>query len=87
MGRDRPYFGQAYHFQRVHPVPVPTAVARYTEEVLRVFGVLDSVLSGREWLVGGKCTIADLAFVHWNALGLELVQDVDVQARFPAMYA
>ena len=52
-----------------------------------MFGVLDSVLAKREWLVGGKCTIADLAFLHWNALGLELVHDVDVPARFPAMYA
>lgn len=29
-------------------------------------GVLDRVLKGKEWLVGDKCTWADLAFVPWN---------------------
>ncbi|PWY74298.1 thioredoxin-like protein [Aspergillus heteromorphus CBS 117.55] len=32
----------------------------------RVAGVLDKVLSTQEWLVGEKCTYADLAFVMWN---------------------
>ena len=87
-GRDRPYFGQAYHFQRVHPVPVPTAVARYTEEVLRVFGVLDSVLAGRAWLVGGKCTIADLSFIPWNRAAIMVpLKDVDVAKEYPNVWA
>lgn len=29
-------------------------------------GVLDSVLAKSEWLVGDKCTYADLAFTMWN---------------------
>lgn len=29
-------------------------------------GVLDSVLAKSEWLVGKKCTYADLAFTMWN---------------------
>jgi glutathione S-transferase len=32
-----------------------------------VAGVLDSVLAKSEWLVGDKCTFADLAFTMWNA--------------------
>lgn len=42
---------------------MPVVVERYQKEILRVFGVLESVLSKQEWLVGGKCTIADLAFI------------------------
>lgn len=29
-------------------------------------GVLDRALKGRDWLVGDKCTYADLAFVMWD---------------------
>lgn len=29
-------------------------------------GVLDGILEGREWLVGDKCTFADLSFLPWN---------------------
>lgn len=28
--------------------------------------VLNGILEGKEWLVGGKCTYADLAFLPWN---------------------
>lgn len=28
--------------------------------------MLDTHLKGRSWLVGDKCTYADLAFVMWN---------------------
>lgn len=44
------------------PPRIPFAIERYQKEILRVFGVLDSVFANQEWLVGGKCTIADIAF-------------------------
>ena len=44
---------------------IPLAIERYQKEILRVFGVLESVLSKQEWLVGGKYTIADLSFVMY----------------------
>lgn len=43
-----------------------SAKIRYGNEIKRVAGVLDSVLAERDWLVGEKCTYADLAFVMWN---------------------
>lgn len=43
-------------------------IERYQKEILRVFGVLESVLSKQEWLVGGKCTIADLSFIMFVVL-------------------
>ena len=32
-----------------HPEQVPSAIKRYQDEIHRVFGVLDKVLSEREW--------------------------------------
>lgn len=45
-----------------HPEPVPSAVTRYENEVVRVLSVLDGVLSkpGFQWLNGDKVTIADI---------------------------
>ena len=65
---DRPYFGQAGWFKLFHPEKVPSALERYQKEILRVWGVLESVLSEREWLVGDKCTIADLSFIAYVQL-------------------
>jgi glutathione S-transferase len=45
------------------PEKIPYAINRYKDEVKRVFGVLESVLSKQEFLVGGKLTIADLSFI------------------------
>lgn len=45
------------------PPRFPSVIERYQKEILRVFGVLDGVLANNEWLVGGKCTIADLSFI------------------------
>ena len=58
-----PYFGQLYHFAKYHHEKIPSAIERYKNEILRVFGVLDSVLAKQPWLVGNKFTIADLSFV------------------------
>lgn len=59
-----PYFGQYAWFVRYHPEKVPSAIERYKKEAERVFGVLDGVLSKQEWLVTGKPTVADLAFLQ-----------------------
>lgn len=61
----RPYFGQAFWFRYQHSEKLPSALERYQKEVLRVFGVLENVLSKQEWLVGGKLTVADLSFITY----------------------
>lgn len=33
---------------------------------MRVIEVLDGILKDRDWLVGDKCTFADLSFLPWN---------------------
>ena len=59
----RPYFGQTIWFELYHPEKIPSVVERYKKETARVLGVLESVLSKQEWLVGGKPTIADISFI------------------------
>jgi len=63
-----PYYGQAAWFKRFHSESLPSAKTRYLNEVKRVVGVLDKYLEGKEWLVGNKCTYADLVFVNWDSM-------------------
>ena len=48
-----------------HPEKIPSARERYKNEILRVLGVLEDVLSKQEWLVAGKLTVADISFVPY----------------------
>ncbi|EIW59514.1 glutathione S-transferase C-terminal-like protein [Trametes versicolor FP-101664 SS1] len=86
-----PYFGQAGWFILWHPEKLPSAIERYQKEILRVFGVLEGVLSKQEWLVGGKCTIADLSFIAWNGpvtngLLMRGHEGFDFEKDFPAVF-
>ncbi|OAQ99333.1 hypothetical protein LLEC1_06901 [Akanthomyces lecanii] len=60
-----PYFGQAVWFAKYHTERLPSAVARYVDEVRRVTGVVDTALRGKEYLVGGRYSYADVAFLPW----------------------
>ena len=89
-----PYFGQAFWFIKFHPEKVPSAIERYQKETLRVFSVLESVLSKPEnggWLVGGKPTIADLSFFPWNNGALNIIlkdyAGANVEKDYPAFFA
>ncbi|KAF2497520.1 glutathione S-transferase [Lophium mytilinum] len=66
MSGQGPYFGQATWFNFLHAEKIPSAIERYNNEVKRVVGLLDSCLDGKQWLVGDKCTFADLASAPWN---------------------
>ena len=57
----------SHRFNFFHSEPLQSAKDRYAKEINRVVGVLDSYLKNRSWLVGDKCTYADLAFFMWNA--------------------
>ncbi|KAF9777541.1 glutathione S-transferase C-terminal-like protein [Thelephora terrestris] len=82
-----PYFGQAAWFQRLHAEKIPSAIERYNNEIKRVFGVLDSVLSKQKYLVGDKVNIADLSFIPWNSgvVNSSLVPDLDLEKDYPAL--
>ncbi|MBW0587040.1 hypothetical protein O181_126755 [Austropuccinia psidii MF-1] len=55
-------------------------------ETKRVLGVLESVLSKQEWLVGNKYTVADLSFFSWNNGAFDvLFKDTDDRKAYPAV--
>jgi GST-like protein len=56
-----PMGGQAAHFVRYAPEPVPYAIERYTREVGRLFQVLERRLGEAEYLAGADYSIADIA--------------------------
>lgn len=81
-----PMAGQAGHFRAHAPEPVPYAIARYTAEVKRLFGVLDTHLRGREFIAGDEYSVADVACYPWivphAGLGQTLADTPDLQAWF-----
>ena len=67
MGGLGPMAGQANHFRRYAPEPIAYAVARYTDEVNRLYGVMNTRLAQHEFLAG-RYSIADMACVGWVRL-------------------
>lgn len=59
--------GQANHFMNQAPEKIEYAVHRYQEEVRRLYGVMEHHLRNQShcYLVGNKCTIADMACYGW----------------------
>jgi len=73
-----PYYGQLAWFKVYEPEKIPAAISRYENQMTRVVGVLDGILKGKEWLVGNKCTYADLSFVTWNNIVTVLGTHINV---------
>lgn len=59
-----PMAGQAHHFRAFAKERVPYGIQRYTDEVNRLYGVLDRALAGRNF-VAGEYSIADMAIWPW----------------------
>lgn len=88
--RVSPYFGQASWFLYFHPEKYPSAIERYQNESRRILGVLEFVLSKQDWLVGGKLSVADMAFVPFNNVNVlkrVLGDDFDFGKEFPKAFA
>jgi GST-like protein len=71
--------GQAIHFRRYASEIIAYAVARYTDEVNRLYGVMNERLAKREFLAG-RYSIADIACVGWVRLAERQGQNL---ALFP----
>lgn len=54
-------------------------VVHFQNFVRRTLKTVDDELEGKEYLVGGKCTLADLAFVPWDLM-LDFVLEGDAEA-------
>ena len=64
MGGLGPMAGQAHHFRQYAPERIPYAVDRYTNEVNRLYGVMNRRLADRDFLAGDY-SIADMAALGW----------------------
>jgi GST-like protein len=60
-----PYSGQAVHFARFAPEPIEYAVKRYNFEADRHWGILESRLANRRYMLGDTYTIVDMAVWGW----------------------
>lgn len=67
MGGLGPMQGQANHFFRYAPEKIEYGIQRYQGETKRLYSVLESQLakSTSGYLVGDRCTIADISCVGW----------------------
>ncbi|KAK2861238.1 hypothetical protein FQN49_004412 [Arthroderma sp. PD_2] len=99
MSGQGPYFGQYFWFKNYHSEQVPSAIERYYNEINRVVTVLEKWLAGKEdggdgkgprdYLLGKKCTYADLSFLPWQMIVSDFVWkgNLDPEAEFPNVLA
>ncbi len=64
MSNQGPKTGEANHFRKYAPEQVPYAIARFGNEVHRIYGVMNTRLAERRFLAG-RYSIADIACVGW----------------------
>lgn len=69
MGGLGPMQGQANHFARYAPEKIPYGISRYQNETRRLYRVMDTALASSKsgFLVGDRCTIADMSCWGWVA--------------------
>ncbi len=71
-----PTAGQVHHFREHAPERMPYAIDRFTNEINRLYGVLDMRLTDRGFLAGGY-SIADIACWVWIRLWRHHAQKLD----------
>src|SRR5829696_3632480 len=81
MGGLGPMAGQAHHFRQYAPEGYDYAINRYTNEVNRLYGVMNKRLTDREFLAG-PYSIADMACVGWAKLWKRQGQKIDEFPHF-----
>ena len=74
-----PMLGQAHHFRAYAVEKIPYAIARYTGEAGRIYGILDKHLANHAYLAGDY-SIADMAVFPWIRLHERQGQNL---AEFP----
>jgi len=68
MSQQGPMYGQAGWFNVFHLEKVPSVQERYNKQCERILAILNGALEGKQWLVGDKCTYADLSFFMWHII-------------------
>ena len=86
MGGIGPMFGQVGFFNKFAGKDYEDKRPRdrYVAEAQRLLGVLDKRLEGREWLMGGRYSIADIATFPWvrNLVGFYEARELVEFERF-----
>lgn len=81
-----PMLGQHGHFALYATEKLPYAIERYRNEALRLYGVMDRRLEGRDWLAARQYTIADMAcfpwIQTWKAQGIPIGEYPHVRAWY-----
>ena len=82
-----PVLQGVFHWAFVEPDP--QAHTSYVKNVSRILQVLDDELADIEWLVGGKCSAADLSYVPFHSRLDFIMRDAapDVEKDFPTVDA
>jgi GSH-dependent disulfide-bond oxidoreductase len=85
-----PMAGQTHHFREYAPEKIPYAIDRYTNEMNRLYCVMDRRLSDRPYLAG-EYSIADIAswpwIVPWKTQGQKLDEFPNLKRWFEAISA
>lgn len=86
-----PMLGQHGHFALYAPERLEYPTERYRREALRLYGVLDRRLEGRDFIAAGEYTIADMAcwpwIRTWKAQGIPLEDFPNVRRWYDALKA
>lgn len=75
-----PMLGQNHHFRQYAPEKIPYAIKRYTDEAIRIYGVVEKQLMQVPYISGKELTIADFAIFPWFQYYAE--QGIDI-TQFP----
>ena len=70
-----PKAGEANHFRNYAPERQPYAIERFSNEMDRLYGVMNRRLESRDFLAG-RYSIADMACVGWVRLSVRQGQDM-----------
>ncbi|HEX3483921.1 MAG TPA: glutathione binding-like protein [Micropepsaceae bacterium] len=85
-----PMAGQAHHFRGYAAEKIPYAIARYTDEMNRLYGVMNRRLADRDFLAGAY-SIADMAcwgvVKSWDRQGQNIDDFPNVKAWWERMNA
>jgi len=76
VGGVGPMAGQVHHFKTLAREHIPYAIARYVDEVNRLYGVMNKRLVGRDF-IAGRYSIADMALIGWVDGWQRQGQDID----------
>lgn len=85
-----PMSGQCYHFRHYAPEKIDYGIKRYSDEVARLYGVMDRRLADRPFLAVDY-SIADIACYpwvnRWSALGQKIGDFANLEAWFERIAA